>query len=215
MEQADSLRRALDKLGRALGTSGEDDEGAAIAVRFEESPGDHMEVLQKGLALHKQVHIEYLSSSRSELSTRDVDPWGLVAALGRWYLVGHDHRSDEERMFRVDRIKSATLTDKDAPPAQDFDAERYKGAFVGREGQPTVTMQISPDAARWFEDYYPVRSSKDLPDGWREVQLFSSSDTWSATLVLRLGQQVREVSPSSVIETARTMAAAIETRYAS
>src|SRR5687767_3426210 len=76
MEQADSLRRALEKLGRSLGTSTEDEEGSAIAVRFEESPGGHMEVLQKALAAHKQVHIEYLSSSRSELSSRNVDPWG-------------------------------------------------------------------------------------------------------------------------------------------
>lgn len=213
MEQADSLRRALQKLGRSLGTDGEDDDGAAIKVRFEESPGEHMEVVQQGLAQHKQVRIEYFSASRSEFSIRNVDPWGLVAALGRWYLIGLDHNSDAERMFRVDRIKSAVLTGEDAPAPEDFDAERYKGAFVGREDQTTVTMEISPDAARWFEDYYPVRSAEGSSDGWRRVELFSSSDTWSATLVMKLGKEVRNVRPESVIETARKLAAAIATRH--
>ena len=213
MDQADSLKRALQKLGRSLGADTEGDDGAAIKVRFEDSPPDHMEVLQQALAEHKQVEIEYFSGSRAEFSTRKVDPWGLVAAQGRWYLVGLDHNSNEERMFRVDRIKSATLTDQDAPAPDDFDAERYKGAFVGREGQPTVSMEISPAAARWFEDYYPVRSSEELKDGWRRVELFSSSDTWSATLALKLGKEVRNVQPGSVTERARELATAIAARH--
>lgn len=212
MEQADSLKRALQKLGRSLGGGPSEDAGA-VKVRFEESPADHMEVLQEGLARHKQVRIEYFSASSAEFSTRNVDPWGLVAALGRWYLVGLDHNSGEERMFRVDRIKNAAVTEHDAPAPEDFDAERYKGAFVGRDDQPTVTMEISPHAARWFEDYYPVRSSTELPDGWRRVELFSSSDTWSATLVLRLGDDVRNVGPGSVVERARALATAIASRH--
>ena len=214
MEQADSLKRALQKLGRSLGANSEDEDGAAIKVRFEDSPADHMEVLQQALAEHKQVEIEYFSGSRAEFSTRKVDPWGLVAAQGRWYLVGLDHNSNEERMFRVDRIKTAALTGSNSEPApEDFDTERYKGAFVGREDQATVSMEISAAAARWFEDYYPVRSSEELKDGWRRVELFSSSDSWSATLALKLGKEVRNVQPAPVTERARELATAIAARH--
>ena len=213
MEQADSLKRGLAKLGRALGASGDPDE-AAITVRFEASPPDHMAVLQRGLAERKQVEIEYLSSSRPETTTRKIDPWGLVATLGRWYVVGLDHLSGEERMFRVDRIKRSTVTAEDAEPAEDFDAERYKGAFVGREDQTIVSIEISPEAARWFEDYYPVRSSEPADGGWRRVELQSSGDRWAATLVLGLGSQVRNVQPDSVVATARTMARAMAERHA-
>jgi proteasome accessory factor C len=214
MVQADSLRRALAKLGRALGADArEGGEGAAVEVRFEDSPAEHMSVLQRALAERKQVHLEYFSGSRSELSSRNVEPWGLVAALGRWYLVGLDHKREEERMFRVDRIKSAELTDEDAPAPDDFDAERYRGAFVGREGQDVISMQISPDAARWFEDYYPVSSSKTLSDGWREVELIASGTTWAATLVLRLGEHVRAVQPDAVAEGAASLARRIAERH--
>ena len=211
MAQADSLKRALAKLGRALGAT-DDRDDTAITVRFD-SPPDHMSVLQQGLADHKGVEIEYLSSSRPETTTRTIDPWGLVATLGRWYVVGLDHLSGEERMFRVDRIKRSRVTDEDAEPTEDFDAERYKGAFVGRDDQTIVSMEISPDAVRWFEDYYPVRSSEPVDDGWRRVELQSSGDRWAATLVLRLGAEVRNVQPDSVLAAARSMAAALAERH--
>jgi predicted DNA-binding transcriptional regulator YafY len=75
-------------------------------------------------------------------------------------------------------------------------------------------MEISADAARWFEDYYPVRSSEELDDGWRRVELFSSSDTWSATVALKLGKEARNVEPPSVTDRARELAAAIASRHA-
>jgi predicted DNA-binding transcriptional regulator YafY len=36
---------------------------------------------------------------------RRVDPYGLLARNGFWYVVGHDHGSGERRTFRVDRIE--------------------------------------------------------------------------------------------------------------
>ena len=53
---------------------------------------------------------------------RDVDPYGLVFHAGRWYVVGHDHRSDEIRSFRVDRIVLAEPGAATFDPPPDFDA---------------------------------------------------------------------------------------------
>lgn len=213
MEQAGSLRSALTKLGRALGTQADDHPSGAIEVRFERSPADHLEVIQTALSEHRQVEIEYLAASSDQVTTRKVDPWGLIAATGRWYLVGLDHRSEEERMFRIDRIKASKMTDDPAPPPTDFDAEKYKGAFVGREGQPVLQMEISPEAARWFEDYYPVRSASDAADGWRKLELFSSGDRWAAGVVLGLGRHVRNVEPVSVTTVTRDLARRIRDRH--
>lgn len=213
MEQADSLRRALVKLGRALGTEHTGGGGSAIEVRVEPGPADHLQVIQEALSTRKQIEMEYRSASRDELTTRRIDPWGLIATTGRWYLVGLDHRSEEERMFRLDRIKSCVPTGEDAPAPEDFDAEKYKGAFVGREGLAVLKMEISPEAARWFEDYYPVKEATDSSDGWRAVELYSSSDRWAAEVVLKLGRHVRSIEPDSVVATARELAGAIAERH--
>lgn len=215
MEAADSLKRALGKLGRALGIDGSGEDAAAIKVSLEGGPVGHMQVLQEALSERKQVEIEYVSSAGPDPTTRTVEPWGLIAAKGRWYLVGMDLLREDERMFRVDRMKSLKILDHPAEAPADFDPERYKGAFIGGDELPVVTLEISPAAARWFDDYYPVSASRELPDGWREIQLASSRERWAATVVLKLGPQVRNVQPESVWDFARELARGIAARHAS
>ena len=205
MEEADALRRALTKVRRALG-KGEDGDGAAVQVHLDGSAGGHLESLQGALRDALQVEMEYFSAARGELTRRTVEPWGLIAALGRWYLVGLDHLSGEERMFRVDRIKSISVLDAPAPVPADFDPTRYRKAFSGRATDMRLILEISPAAARWFEDYYPVESGETLDDGWRRITMLASGERWAATLIVRLGRDVRAVSPESMMDASRALA---------
>jgi proteasome accessory factor C len=212
MEGADALNRGLEKLGRALGL-GEKESGVGIEVQLERGPDAHLKTIQRALQSGKRVHLEYMSASRGGLSEREVDPWGLVAALGRWYLVALDHLSGEERMFRLDRVKEAEVLDTDAEVPKDFDPKRYQGAFPDKKQEPNVSFEISPEVSRWFEDYYPVERSEDLSDGWRHVDLVASGDRWAATLILRLGNGVRAIEPPSVLEETRRLAGSIAARH--
>ena len=48
--------------------------------------------------------------SSDEESVRVVDPLGVVALDGRWYLDGYCHRAGDMRRFRVDRVLSVRPT---------------------------------------------------------------------------------------------------------
>ena len=205
LEGADALRRALDKLKRAIG-------GPGVQVRLEEAPSAHLETLNRALEESRRVEIEYFSASRGKLTRRAVDPWRLIVSLGRWYLVGLDHLSDEERMFRVDRIKSIDILDARAPVPDDFDPESYRGAYRESAGI-RVAFEISPDVAAWFADYYPLVSRTDLADGWQRVELTASSPRWAAGVALRLGRGIRAIEPSEVTEETRSLAHTIAARY--
>jgi proteasome accessory factor C len=212
MDEADALRRALEKLGIALGSKVEG--SALVDVRFEADPSAHLKAIQDALRDKKRLELEYFSASSGELSTRQIDPWSLYAALGRWYLVAFDHRSGEERMFRVDRIKSAKLLGESADIPEDFDPNSYSGAFRERPGQPAATFEISPAVARWFEEYYPVRSAETLPDGWRAIELSYTKPQWVAALVLSIGDGVRNVQPPEVAEGVSAFARDVAANYA-
>ena len=213
MEEADALRRALKKLGRALGTSSDDSGDIGIQVKVERDAAGHLEDLTRALKESKRVRLEYLSASQGQMSERDVDPWGLITALGHWYLVAWDRSVDDERMFRLDRMKDVTITDETAEVPDDFDPERYKGAFLGGDEQERVTLEISPQAARWFMEYYPIESSKEMKDGWTRVTLVSGGTRWAATLLLRLGADARKVEPKAIAKDARTLARSIAERH--
>ncbi|MGH2699253.1 MAG: helix-turn-helix transcriptional regulator [Actinomycetota bacterium] len=210
MEKADALRRALTKLGAALDAGAGESPG--ISVTLEPGSSRHLEGLQEALTNKIGVVLEYLSASRGELTERTVEPWGLIAAHGHWYLVGLDHLSGEERMFRTDRIKSVTGTGDPVEIPADFDPDAYKGAFSGH-GSATLTLEITPSVAEWFEDYYPVSSAESLEDGWRRVSLVAGGERWGATLIARLGSDVRNVQPPEMLAAARALATSIAARY--
>ncbi len=213
MEEADALRRALQKLGRALGVYRDGSDGAEIDVQLASTPGGHLETLEDALLSRRRVRLEYFSATRGELTGRVVDPWGLIAALGRWYLVGWDHLSADERMFRTDRMKDVDVLDEPADVPEDFDPEVYRHAFRERGDEATLTMEISPEVARWFADYYHPRSSEALEDGWHRVELAATTRRWAATLLLQLGAGARAVEPRETLEEARRLAAGIAERY--
>ncbi len=204
MEEAEALRRALTKVGRALGLTG----GSGVDVQLEGGTDTHLEAVQAAVRDSKRVRLEYLSATRGELSTRDVDPWGLVAAVGRWYLVGFDHLTNEERMFRADRIKNVALLEEASEVPDDFDPARYASAFVGGPSDESMSFEISPSVARWFEDYYPVDSIERLDDGWSRVSIAAGSKRWAALLLLRLGEDARG-GPEEVTDVARETARSI------
>lgn len=204
MEQAETLRRAAGKLARALGIDAES-AGRAVDVAVTGGHG-HLPTLQQAIRDRHAVDMEYFSASRGAMTSRVVEPWALVAALGNWYLIAFDRPSSEERMFRADRIKAVRTLDERYEMPADLDLAGYKRAFRPAPGQSKVSLEISPDVARWFGDYYPLESDEPLPDGWHRVELFASGDRWAALLVIRLGAGVREIAPEGVAGAAREIA---------
>jgi predicted DNA-binding transcriptional regulator YafY len=62
---------------------------------------DVLVALSSGVIERKTLTFAYKGERRT------VDPHGLLARGGFWYLVGHDHLRGAQRVFRVDRIESA------------------------------------------------------------------------------------------------------------
>lgn len=53
------------------------------------------------------VQFEHRPSRAEPYAVRTVEPWGVITANGRWYLVGHDRDRDATRVFRLSRIGGA------------------------------------------------------------------------------------------------------------
>jgi predicted DNA-binding transcriptional regulator YafY len=86
---------ALMKLGGGLGL----DAGGAPTTPIGTLPLEPaLPVLFDAFRRRAPVTFEYRGESRT------VEPWGLSARRGHWYLVGHDRDRDAMRTFRVDRL---------------------------------------------------------------------------------------------------------------
>src|SRR4051794_8278104 len=55
----------------------------------------------------RELTFDYRRPDADTPSRRHVQPWGLVAWHGRWYLVGHDLDRQAPRVFRLSRVTGA------------------------------------------------------------------------------------------------------------
>ncbi|RCV49416.1 helix-turn-helix transcriptional regulator [Marinitenerispora sediminis] len=68
-----------------------------------------LDVLHAAVLSDRRLRIRYRHSGGTEQRRYTVDPYGLVAKAGVWYLVAD--RRGRPRLFRADRILAATATD--------------------------------------------------------------------------------------------------------
>jgi proteasome accessory factor C len=176
-----TLQRAVDKLSAALG----DGAGDAVDVALGEADPDVLATARSAVAEHRSVRIDYYSYGRDEPSTREVDPYRLVAREGHWYLLAWCHTAAGERLFRVDRIRSAELTgDTFVPPPDAGEA-----GFDLSESPRTVEL-VAPAEAAWVATTYPCDDVTELDDGRLRIVLPVTATPWLERLLLRLGPDV-------------------------
>ncbi|HEY6450662.1 MAG TPA: WYL domain-containing protein [Candidatus Cybelea sp.] len=107
----------------------------------------------------RRLRIRYEDRNKT-LSTRTVDPLGLVSKAGVWYLIAR--RNDDLRSFRVERIRSAAEMAERFERPQDFDLERYwresSARFneVSRSADCIVTLRAANDALQRITFYWPA-----------------------------------------------------------
>lgn len=63
-----------------------------------------LETLLAAVRSAQAVQFEHRPSRTAPYTVRTVEPWGVVTANARWYLVGHDRDRDATRVFRLSRM---------------------------------------------------------------------------------------------------------------
>lgn len=82
-------------------------------------------MLEQAVAEQRSVTIVYFSMSREEFTTRRVDPYGLKPDGDLLWMIAYCHLREDMRVFRVDRIKEAELTDHAFTPPASFSVEEF------------------------------------------------------------------------------------------
>jgi proteasome accessory factor C len=210
LAEAPALASALGKLERGLG----EDALAGLTGRVETADGgrvdeDVLEDLRAAARVHERIRIEYYAASSAETSIREVDPEEVFTAIGRWYVVAWDHRAADERLFRVDRIRSVE------PIGVTFEPRGLLGAgrplYSRTPSDVPVRLLLGP-SARWVAEYYEVEEAVER-DGGLEVVLPAGRLEWVARLVVRLGGEATVVEPPELVSAARDLAERTLARY--
>ena len=128
----------------------------------------------------------------------------MVVQDGRTYLEAWCRSAESVRLFRLDRIVSADITDEPAAvPSEAATRDLADGLFRPGPSDTVVAVEVTA-AGRWFADYVPYESVVELPGDRLRVTLRTPDTRWVARLVLRLGGAGRVVDPPELAAQVRS-----------
>lgn len=199
-----ALATALEKLAEALGAT----EGLAVEVGEPAS----LDALRTAAAAHERVEIDYYSSGRDAHTTRAIDLYSVFHAFGHWYAAAYCHRAEDERLFRVDRIRAVRPTGDHYQPPPSTDGTFGESVYHPRPDDPRVTLELAPEAA-WVVESHPVEEAEERADGSSRVVLAVSEQAFLERLLLRLGPAARVVAPPDLQGAGPAAASRLLSRY--
>jgi predicted DNA-binding transcriptional regulator YafY len=205
---ARAAERALEKLMASLPVSLRE-QASSIQKRlhvdttgWSGTPEDlsMLPIVQEAVSRDRKLAIRYWPAA-GKAAERIVDPLGLVAKGGTWYLVART--PDGFRTYRVSRIENARLLADPCERPADFDlAAHWKTATEelrkGRE-RYEATLRLEPGAAlsfqRWRTAFSPPSSPEPDAEGWVTLHVQFDDEAQASFVVLGLGPRVDVLEP--------------------
>jgi proteasome accessory factor C len=161
-------------------------------------------LVSRAIADRRLLSFEYYKENEDEFSIRTVEPYALINGRDAWYVASFDPSRDAVRHFRLDRIKSATVTDQrfeprpDINPAADVDGWPRTGEVPASR---RARVWISPERARWAREERTVVG--ELNDGSLIAEFPFKGIDWLVREVLK------EAGDAAVLEPADARAAVL------
>ncbi|WP_432536334.1 helix-turn-helix transcriptional regulator [Kineococcus arenarius] len=181
------------------------------------SPGAEVDIadLASVLRHRRRMRIGYRRSAEEQVSMRVVDPYGLVAKSGRWYLV-----ADEEgtaRLFALERLSTYELLDAPAALRAGQTLRTAWAALKERTetpGRVSVTVRLREsrlDLARRVLGTR-IHDVSTAEQGWSTV-VIRYPDVESVRQLLQFGDHIEVLTPEAARERIHQLARDLTERH--
>jgi proteasome accessory factor C len=204
---ATARKKIVDALGRDPATEG---------LQITTASGDDSEVAQvvsRAIAERRLLELEYYKENEDEFTRRRVEPYQLLNGQEGWYVHSFDPERDASRSFRLDRIRTATMTGDGFEPRPGIEPDVQGWPRTGEvPASRAARVWISPERARWARE--DRRVVEELRDGAVIVEVHYAGDDWLVREILKEAGDAVVLEPEearlAVLEAAQGLASATE-----
>ncbi len=149
-----------------------------IVVKIPEAAGnektsDYFNIVSACLNERRAIEIVYKAQYTKEVTSRIVDPYGMVFYEGVWTVVGYCHLRKDIRTFAFDRIMELKERNLYFKPKEGFSFEEYLSHSWGivEDEEVLIKLRFNAQAADYVlrKKWHPSEERKLLPDGGVEM----------------------------------------------
>ncbi|MDX1448687.1 MAG: WYL domain-containing protein [Acidimicrobiia bacterium] len=201
---SEELSSAVEKLGRVLLPEADD----MLVVDMDAEP-DLAATLRQAAEAGQVVEIEYTGLASGTRTVRKIEPWIVYASIGNWYVWGHCRMAGDDRVFRLDRIRRATVTDETFDPPETPPIP--PSGYVPSPDDVVATIRLERGAL-WVLEYYQLEVLESSPDS-AIVRFSTYEPAIAAQLLLRLGPNASLIDGPEVADALADLRSRLLARY--
>lgn len=172
------------------------------------SARNHLATLLEAMKENRVVTITYCGFNKSQSHSFPVEPYCVKLFDNRWYVLAHNVRFDDCRIYGLDRIERLEVTDETFKLPEDFSASEYFSDYFGI----VIDKDIRPQriVIRAYDEHIPYMKSLPLHrsqrlleenDGYADFELFLAPTYDFVMGLLHVGTMIEVMSPSSLRKT--------------
>jgi predicted DNA-binding transcriptional regulator YafY len=163
------------------------------------------EIITTGLRDNRLITFAYKGIRDTGENTRLVRPYQLLFDTGIWYLYGYSEEREATRVFSLQRIKNAALTNETFKLPSDFDyntknSNSHFGIFEGKRQNYRIlfSKDVLPEIEerQWAED----QKIEDADDEYFYLDFSSTQFEKVLSWVLSFGYSAAPVEPPQLVE---------------
>lgn len=166
---------------------------------------DHLTTILEAMKENKVVNITYHRFKKSEGHTFPIEPYCVKLFDNRWYVLAHNTRFDDLRVYGLDRVESAEITNDTYCLPADFNAADYfttaYGIVLGYDTEPQrIVIRANEDHKHYLKSL-PLHHSQRLIDDcgeYADFELYLSPTYDFIMKLLHAGSMIEVIRPQSL-----------------
>jgi predicted DNA-binding transcriptional regulator YafY len=180
-----------------------------------------LRTVQDAVHRGRRLRMDYRGSGSPAATARTVDPYGLVAKAGAWYLIAAIDR--QPRLYRLARVTAADVLPEPAARPGGLDLEALWETLRRRvEDRPTgvpVSLRVRAAEADRLLRVCRAQLSGTVPvpgaavDGWVGLDLAFVAEQAAAAVLAGFGELVDVTAPDTLRARLYAIGAALAARY--
>ena len=173
--------------------------------------------IRKALLLQLTVVLHYQKPAADEPLAYTVDPYALLLYQNGLYLSGYSHRTGGFRMFAVERVHKAVLTENRfaVKPGFSMRAMDQRSFGVIEEASQTVRVRFNKEVAYLVKErqWHPTQTLRQLTNGDVILTMQTGGLDELTSWVLSWGPQAKVLAPPALVQLVTVKSTAAARQY--
>ena len=168
----------------------------------------YLTTILEAMKENRVVNITYRPFKKSQGFSFPIEPYCVKLFENRWYVLAHNVRYGDIRLYGLDRMEEVEVTDNTFRIPKDFDAEEFfsgsYGVVIGTGEKPEkIILRANKDHKHYLKSLPLHHSQRMIEDAgeYADFELFLSPTYDFVMKLLQVGSMIEVIEPAHLRRT--------------